>query len=98
MTLERIAWGVGELARASTQKTLEQGEGLAGLAMLATMRGGTNAQQLLVARSILMTMHAVTPSVARVAGAATAVTILTSGRAARLAVRAPLRVLAALAR
>jgi hypothetical protein len=62
------------------------------------MRQVTDAQRLLVARSVLGALHNATPPIARFAGASTAVTVLTAGRLASVALRGPALVLSSLRR
>jgi hypothetical protein len=98
MTLDRLAWGLGGMVNAGVSMALTRSQDLAGLAALATMRQVTDARRLLVARTVLATLHNATPPIARFAGASTAITVLTAGRLAAAAVRAPAFVLSSLLR
>ena len=98
MTLEKLAWQLGGIANAGVSMALTRTQDLAGLAALATMRQVTDARRLLVARTILATLHNATPPLARLAGAPKAITVLTAGRLASAALRAPALVLSSLTR
>jgi len=98
MTLDNVAWELGGIVNAGVRTTLTRAEDLAGLAALATMRQVTDARRLLIARTLLSTLHNATPPIARLAGASTAITVLTAGRLASAALRAPVVVLSLLMR
>jgi hypothetical protein len=92
MTVDRLAWQLGGIAEKGVRFALERVEDAAGLAALATMSRVTDARRLRLARTVLGTLHSVTPPIARVAGASTAVAVLTAGRVTSLALRTPARI------
>jgi len=98
MTLDKFAWQLGGIAQAGVAAALTRTQDLAGLAALATMRQVTDARRLLIARTVLGALHSATPPIARFAGASTAVAVLTAGRVASAALRAPAAVLSTLTR
>lgn len=98
MIVDRLAWQLGSLAETGVRFALARVEDAAGLATLATMRRVTDSRRLLVARTVIGTLHSATPPIARFAGASTAVAVLTAGRVATRVLRIPTRILVTLAR